>query len=54
MDSKEAVTCLVIGGCFILLPVSWWMGKDGAVTTAVFSLLSLTAGTFLGFKLAEK
>jgi hypothetical protein len=36
-----------------LLCYSWFIGKDGMVTTAILSLIGAISGTILGFTIAK-
>jgi hypothetical protein len=37
----------------VLLCYSWFIGKDGMVTTAILSLIGAISGTILGFTIAQ-
>jgi hypothetical protein len=54
MDSKTGfalATILMLGG---VLVCSWAYGKDGVISTAIFGLIGVIAGSILGFKFGEK
>jgi len=45
---------LALNICLVgLLAYSWFLGKDGTITTAIFGMIGLNAGAILGYKLGQ-
>ena len=54
MDEKTAFGMLIEILLTLLLVTSWFFGKDGVISTAIFGLMGVTAGTILGFKFGRE
>lgn len=52
MDTKTFIGGLTIGGLLCLMPISWYFGKDGLITSACFGLIGTISGTLIGFTFA--
>lgn len=50
IDEKTLFAMLLEVLLTIVLVVSWCFNKDGVISTAVFGLMGVIAGTILGFK----
>ena len=53
MDEKTLFAIIIQILLTTLLITSWFFGKDGVISTAIFGLMGTIAGTILGFKIAR-
>ncbi len=55
MPIDKVVYSLILNMMLIvLLGYAWFLGKDGAVQTAVFSIIGLSSGVIVGYQIAQK
>lgn len=53
MDEKTLFALAIELMLSVILVCSWVLGKDGVISTAIFGLMGVIAGTILGFKFGK-
>lgn len=54
MDDKTKFAMLALVLLSAVLVASWFCGKDGVISTAIFGLFGVIAGSILGFKFGKE
>jgi len=53
VDNKTSFAMLALILLSAVLIASWFFGKDGVISTAIFGLFGVIAGSILGFKFGK-